>query len=223
MTWLTVVRGAAIPRSGSSTQSRIVDRPHPVEAVRERFTRPGPFECAGLCWSVVDPGSRDSSGGVWEAWGPTFELVEQVGWLADPVEVAAADPADVVKQVSFLHASDAVTFGEFRSHYRDHVALARRLMPALWQYVQYDVVAVTGREADRAKGIVAVSVLWFRSTHDFLNRYFLTRADAEEFRSHEGFLDLRKAFSVVMTSAPEAASYPTSAPPPSAGNVIPVT
>ena len=37
------------------------------------------------------------------------------------------------------HASAGTPLDEFRSHYRDHVDVARRHMPALWQYRQHDV------------------------------------------------------------------------------------
>ena len=89
---------------------------------------------------------------------------------------------------------------EFRSHYRDHVEVARRHMPALWQYRQHDVIDVHGAQRDVGAGIVAVSELWFRSVDDFLHRYFASPQDEAEFRSHEGFLDLAKAFSFVCSS-----------------------
>lgn len=202
MTFLVVMSDDAPPHGVSSSETMVFDRPHAVAEVRERFTRPGPFNAAALRWTASDPRRDGDVATLRGSAGPTFELAEHVGWLAAASEVAATDPRDVVKQVSFLCASKTVTREEFRAHYRDHVALARRLMPSLWQYVQYDVVAVTGRGAEQAGGIVAVSVLWFRSTHDFLHRYFLTRADEDEFRSHEGFLDLGRAFSVVMSSHP---------------------
>jgi hypothetical protein len=173
------------PRSG-----RIIDVPHANAAARAKFARPGPFPVTGLQWR---PGDEPPSTGPL-----TFTVAEHVGWLADDVE--GADAADVVKQVSFLHASADVTIDEFRHHYRHHVEVARRHMPTLWQYVQYDVIGVDGAERGAvraASGIVAVSVLWFRSTDDFLERYFASPEDEAEFRSQEGFLDLSKAFTFV--------------------------
>ena len=64
--------------------------------------------------------------------------------------------------------------------------------------------ASTATGADPAADIVAVSVLWFRSTDDFLNHYFASPEDAAAFQAEEGFLDLTKAFSFVMTSHPSA-------------------
>ncbi len=198
-----------VPTVGSTAPAGVIDTGHPDDAARAKFRRPGPFPMAALCWTVVGAAPPD----VPTASGPTFDLVEHVGWLAPADEIASTDPADVVKQVSFLHASTGVTIDEFRAHYRDHVALARRLMPSLWQYIQYDVHDIQydvheigGDRADRAHGVVAVSVLWFKTTADFVHRYFLTPDDAEEFRSHEGFLDLTKAITFVGTS------HPTSGP-----------
>ena len=109
------------------------------------------------------------------------------------------EAGDVVKPVSFLHASEGYAEQAFRDHYRAHVEIARRHMPALWQYVQNDVVATRG-DAKEAIGVMAVSELWFRTTDDFLNRYFPSEADQKEFSSHEGFLDLTQATSFVCTS-----------------------
>lgn len=193
--------------AGSTGGSEVIDTGHPDDAVRAKFRRPGPFPMVALRWTGTGTGTGGA--GTPEpapSRGPWFDLVEHVGWLAPPGEVASTDAADVVKQVSFLHASDGVTASEFRAHYRDHVALARRLMPSLWQYLQYDVQVIGGDRAALASGVVAVSVLWFKTTADFLHRYFLTPDDAEEFRSHEGFLDLTRAVTFVGTS------HPTSGP-----------
>ena len=179
-------------RSGS-----VLDVPHPDAAARARFTRPGPFPIAALQW--CRDGLRPADPVL------TFTVVEHIGWLAADDE--DADPTDVVKQVSFLRAGTGVTPEEFRAHYRHHVEVARRHMPSLWQYVQYDVTGVDGRVPSvvrDASGIVAVSVLWFRSTDDFLNRYFASPEDQAEFQSHEGFLDLSSAFTFVATSHPTA-------------------
>ena len=109
-----------------------------------------------------------------------------------------------MKQVSFLHKSDSVDLDGFRAHYRHHVELARKHMPTLWQYVQYDVTGIDGPGAEPAAGIVAVSTLWFRTTDDFLNRYFASPEDQAAFQAEEGFLDLTRAFSFVVTSHPSA-------------------
>ncbi len=120
-----------------------------------------------------------------------------VGWDGTDDGV---DVEDAVKQVSFLHASAGTSLDEFRAHYRDHVGVARRHMPALWRYRQHDVVSVQGPNAEIGGGVVAISELWFRSTDDFLHRYFASPEDEAEFRSHEGFLDLPRAFSFVCAS-----------------------
>ena len=171
----------------------VVDLPHPHDESRRRFGRRTAFAAAALAWTS---GERLDMG------GPSFVLREHVGWLA--TDAATADPADVVKQVSFLHKSDVVDLDGFREHYRHHVEVARRHMHTLWQYVQYDVLGIDGPRAEPAAGIVAVSVLWFRSTDDFCNRYFASAEDQALFQAEEGFLDLSKAFSFVVTSHPSA-------------------
>jgi hypothetical protein len=171
----------------------IVDVPHPHEEARRRFGRRTQFPAAALAWTPAPVVGA----------GLAFALDEHVGWLApdgdDP------DPTDVVKQVSFLHKADDYDLDRFRRHYRHHVEVARRHMHTLWQYVQYDVVAVEGSAAAEGTGIVAVSVLWFRSTDDFLHRYFASPQDQADFQAEEGFLDLPKAFSFVVTSHPSSA------------------
>jgi hypothetical protein len=201
MVWLHVIESHPEVALSSIARREVIDSAHPHDGVRAKFSRSGPFPVGGLRWVGDDqpPTAPDRARP-----GPTFELAEHVGWLAADSDVASTDPSDVVKQVSFLHASTTVTPTEFREHYRDHVALARRLMPSLWQYVQYDVLDIVGTRAADAAGVVAVSVLWFKTTGDFLDRYFLSAEDAEEFRSHEGFLDLRKAYTFVGTSHPTA-------------------
>jgi hypothetical protein len=183
----------------------IVDVPHPDPSARARFARPGPFRIDALRWWRGAPDVPPVAGGA----SLVFELVEHVGWLADASD--GVDPSDVVKQVSFLHAAGGVTSEEFRTHYRHHVQVARRHMPSLWQYVQYDVESVRGTVGSGASsGIVAVSVLWFRSTDDFLNRYFASPEDQAAFRAQETFLDLSKAFTFVASSHPSAG--PTARP-----------
>jgi hypothetical protein len=198
---LTVLEGPLGGLAPTPTGAAIVDVPHPDARARGKFARPGPFTVGSLVWTADAPQRPGGHG------GPIFGLREHVGWLAGDAD--RVDPSDVVKQVSFLHASRTVDAGEFREHYRHHVEVARRHMPALWQYVQYDVTDIdaTHADADRsgaADGIVAVSVLWFRSTDDFLHRYFASPEDEAEFRSQEGFLDLSKAFTFVGTSHPSA-------------------
>jgi len=181
----------------------VVDLPHPDGAARARFSRPGTFDAAALVWTAAEPHER-AGPSFGPSSGPSFDLEEHVGWLAADTDAVAADPLDVVKQVSFLRKSDTVGVDGFRDHYRHHVELARKHMPALWQYVQYDVLGVDGPAADPAADIVAVSVLWFRSTDDFLHHYLASPEDAAAFQAEEGFLDLTKAFSFVMTSHPSA-------------------
>lgn len=199
MTRLTVlVDDAPAPQDAT-----VVDRAHPHEEARRRFGRRTWFPASALAWGDDRgrPGER-----LW------FGLEEHVGWLAPDAEVAATDPADVVKQVSFLKKSDIVDLAGFRRDYRHHVEVARRHMHTLWQYVQYDVVEIGGTDAAAADGYVAVSVLWFRTTDDFLHRYFASPEDQAQFTAQEGFLDLTKAFSLVLTSHPGAGPAARPAP-----------
>jgi hypothetical protein len=174
----------------------LLDLPHRDEEARRRFgTRP-PIAIDALAW--LAPGA-DLPAAWSEVYLESFRLAVRAhpGWPAPPDDVA--DPHDVVKQVSFLHAAAGYAEARFRAHYRRHVEVARRHMPALWQYVQNDVTAAHG-DALEARGVVAVSELWFRTTDDFLNRYFPSEADQREFSSHEDFLELSQATSFVCTS-----------------------
>ena len=173
----------------------VLDLPHPDADVRHRFSRPGLFAVDALWWTdgaIASPPSERLAVDL------EFTVETHVGW--DATDTDDVDPDDVVKQVSFLHASEGTSLDEFRAHYRDHVEVARTHMPALWQYRQNDVVDVSGAQRATGAGVVAISELWFRSTDDFLHRYFASPAAQAEFRSHEGFLDLPKAFSFVCSS-----------------------
>jgi len=172
----------------------VVDLPHGDPGARVRFGRHRPVDAVGWC----TPGASLPAG-LADRYDEWFRLrcTAHVGWR--PAEGDEPDPLDVVKQVSFLVAADGYGEERFRAHYRHHVDVARRHMPALWQYVQNDVVDVSdGTEG--AAGIVAVSELWFGSTDDFLHRYFPSEEDAEQLRAHEDFLDLTRASSFIATS-----------------------
>lgn len=189
MTKLTVlVDGAVAP-----VDATVVDRAHPHEEARRRFGRRTHFPAHAFAWGTDASRPGDA---LW------FGLEEHVGWLAP--DAGTADPTDVVKQVSFLKRSDLVDLAGFRRDYRHHVEVARRHMHTLWQYVQYDIVEIGGTEAASAAGYLAVSVLWFRTTDDFLHRYFASPEDQAAFTAQEGFLDLSQAFSLVVTSHPSA-------------------
>lgn len=180
--------------------SVMIDRPHPNGEVRARFGSNTPLPLAQLCWH---PDGQTVAPGL----GPTLQLTKHVGWQRSADEIARVDTRDVVKQVSFLAKSDSVTMDEFRIAYRHHVEVARRHMPALWQYVQYDVVVgadapLGGALAPEAPDVVSVSVLWFATTDDFLNRYFASPEDQAQFQAQEGFLDLARAFSFVCATHP---------------------
>jgi hypothetical protein len=95
------------------------------------------------------------------------ELVEHVGWAADPGP-RAGEPTPGIKQVAFLHPPDGLHHDEFRWRYRAHVGEARRHMPGLWQYVQ-DVVEPLPDDPQQLHGI---SELWFESLDDFRERYW---------------------------------------------------
>jgi len=172
----------------------VIDLPHHRPEVRDRFSR-RPFPVDALVWlgagqEVPDPVQAD--------YQESFRLSvdTHLGWR--PPVTEPADPTSIVKQVSFLAAAEGYGQDRFRAHYRHHVEVAGRHMPALWQYVQNDVVASTA-SAEAAKAIVAVSELWF-AEDDFLHHYFPSPEDQAEFSSHEDFLDLTKALSFVATS-----------------------
>ena len=171
----------------------VLDLPHPDAEARARFSRPGRFPVDALWWTE-GAGAGSPSGDMPDL---EFSVEPHVGWDAS---TAGVDTADVVKQVSFLHASEGTSLDEFRAHYRAHVGLARTHMPALWQYRQNDVVNVRGAQRAVAAGVVAISELWFRSIDDFLHRYFASPEAQANFQAHEGFLDLPKAFSFVCSS-----------------------
>jgi hypothetical protein len=182
--------------SGTGARPALLDLPHAHDDARAKFARRGRVPIDGLWWGTDRPPGLD-------VLAPSLLITVEshVGWPA--ATATSADPDDVVKQVSFLWATEGVPIEEFRAHYRAHVEVARRHMPALWQYVQNDVVdiaPVDGPAEPGAQGLVAISELWFRTTDDFLHHYFPSPADEAEFRSHEGFLDLTKASSFICSS-----------------------
>ncbi|GEM_PF-5963253 len=173
-----------------------LDLPHPSAAARARFDFEFPITIDALAWLPIGAALP-------AAWATSFEetfrytVAETVGWPAGSGDESAPD--DVVKQVSFLHGSEGYSLEAFRSNYRHHVGVASKYMPALWQYVQNDVEAIHG-DAPEAKGVLAISELWFRTTDDFVDRYFPSEEDQRAFSSHEDFLDLRFATSFVCAS-----------------------
>ena len=174
----------------------VLDLPHSNQDARHLFGRKMPISVDALAWLPTGDALPIS----WsEAYAERFRLNvrDHVAWR--PPADESADAPDIVKQVSFLHASTGTDQETFRDHYRRHVELARRHMPALWQYIQNDVEAAKG-DATQAVGVVAVSELWFRTTDDFLNRYFPSEADQQEFSAQEGFLDLTQATSFICSS-----------------------
>lgn len=190
---------ARVNEEGAPTPSPTLDLPHPSEPARARFGGRFPIEIDALAWVAVGaPLPPDWDAVFTECF--RYRVDSIVGWPATPSD--DAKPDDVVKQVSLLHAAEGYDRDRFREHYRHHVEIAGRYMPALWQYVQNDVEQVLG-DAPEAQGVGAVSELWFRTTDDFLNRYFPSEADQRAFSSHEGFLDLRHATSFVCASARE--------------------
>ena len=182
---------------GGGVSTAVLDLPHPSAEARARFDFEFPIAIDALAW--LDVG--ESLPAEWTRFFDEsfrYTVSSKVGWPA-PVEDEAL-PDDVVKQVSFLHGSEGYSLEAFRGHYRDHVGVARKYMPALWQYVQNDVEAIVG-DAPEAKGVLAISELWFRTTDDFVHRYFPSEADQRAFSAHEDFLDLRFATSFVCASA----------------------
>jgi hypothetical protein len=202
---LAVADGAAPCVVTSTDPGPVLDLPHRSLDARFLFGRRAPIVIDALAW--LEQGARLPT--TWEiAFRERFRLTlrAHLGWR--PPTDDDPDPLDVVKQVSFLHASAGTDDETFRAHYRHHVDVAGRHMPALWQYVQNDVVDASG-DAAPAEGVVAVSELWFRTTDDFLNRYFPSEEDRRAFSAQEGFLDLTQATSFVCTSHRLAPSEPT--------------
>jgi hypothetical protein len=180
---------------GDPAEGAVLDLPHPDPAALDRFPRRRRIPVDGLLWlpeGELLPAPVTASFA--EDWRLTVET--HPGWRPAPEE--GPNPGTVVKQVSFLAAAAGYGTDRFRSHYRAHVALARRLMPTVLQYAQNDVIASTAR-TPAAQEVVAVSELWFRLP-DFLAPHFRTEAEGDEFRSHEGFLELPKAVTVAMAS-----------------------
>jgi len=94
-----------------------------------------------------------------------------------------AEPG-AVKHIAFLRR--AVPTPEFVASYRHHVELVREHLPRIARYVQNEV-----RSGDYpGRAIDAVSELTFASVDDHATRWVKGEAGAQEFRSHEGFLDL---------------------------------
>lgn len=180
---------------GGGAASPVIDLPHPNREARARFGRRRRLGVDALVWlRPGDPVPPSLASSYDESFRMTLHA--HVGWR--PPAGGAVDPSDVVKQVSLLAAADRYGEERFRAHYRHHVEVARRHMPALWQYVQHDVTRSSAC-TDATKAIVAVSELWFR-TEDFLHHYFPSQEDEDRFRSHEGFLDLSRAVSFVCMS-----------------------
>ncbi len=191
------VADAAAPCVVTSTDpAPVLDLPHHHVGARHLFGRRAPIAIDALAWlERGEPLPRAWEGSFRERFRLTVR--PHLGWR--PAADEATDPRDVVKQVSFLHASAGTDDETFRAHYRHHVEVARRHMPALWQYVQNDVVDAQG-DAAEAEGVMAVSELWFHATDDFLHRYFPSEEDRRAFSAQEGFLDLTRATSFVCTS-----------------------
>lgn len=182
---------------GAGSSQAVLDLPHPSAEARARFDFEFPIAIDALAWLDVGEALPAEWASVFDE-SFRYTVSSKVGWAAPAGDEAAPD--DVVKQVSFLHGTDGYSLEAFQSHYRDHVGVARKYMPALWQYVQNDVEAIVG-DAPEAKGVLAISELWFRTTDDFVNRYFPSEEDQRAFSSHEDFLDLRFATSFVCASA----------------------
>jgi hypothetical protein len=127
--------------------------------------------------------------GAGTAW--SFAVTEHIG-----IERHRDWPDDVatpgLKHVSFLAAT--VPTAAFRAAYRHHVDLVLEHLPTMWRYVQNDVDRAHGSGAD---GVAAVSELSYRSDDDYERRWAKGPAGEEEFRSHEGFLDLPRTVTLL--------------------------
>ena len=127
-----------------------------------------------------------------------------MGWVG--ADVGDADPDDAVKQVSFLHASAGTPLDEFR------VALPRSRRGRTSPHARAVAVprSTTSIDVERCAASTQAPASSrspncgsARSTTSCI-RYFASPEDEAEFRSHEGFLDLAKAFSFVVLVAPVA-------------------
>jgi hypothetical protein len=107
---------------------------------------------------------------------------------------AVPGPTPGVKQTALLVGAPGIDVPAFRAAYRAHQALTRVHMPGVARYVQNDVIATDG---PASADVIAVSELWFASVEDFHTRYWAGPDSPAEFRSHETFLDLPRACSVV--------------------------
>ncbi len=125
-------------------------------------------------------------------------LDERPGW--DRSEVGG-DPldAEAVKMVSFVVRRREVERQKFEEDYAEHVAVARVHHPGVWRYVQN---LVTGGRGEGADGVEAISELWYRSSADFLGRFYanadspgVVKADNEE------YIDFARTRSLILTTS----------------------
>lgn len=129
--------------------------------------------------------------GVTTVW--SFAVTEHIG-IERPRDWPDGVPTPGLKHVSFLAAT--VATDEFRAAYRHHVELVLEHLPTMWRYVQNDVDHAHGSGAG---GVAAVSELSYRSDDDYERRWAKGAAGEEEFRSHEGFLDLPRTVTLLCT------------------------
>jgi hypothetical protein len=126
----------------------------------------------------------------------TFGVVEHVGVerTGDGPGTPLGAATSGLKHLSLL--CPTVPGPEFRAAYRHHVELVHEHLPLVWRYVQNDIDASDGV---RGGEFAAISELSYRSDAHYALRWARGAASEAEFRSHEGFLDLRKTITAICT------------------------
>jgi hypothetical protein len=130
--------------------------------------------------------------------GAVLQLDERPGWdhSDDGGEVLGAK---AVKMVSFVVRRPGVERRKFERDYAEHVAVARVHHPGVWRYVQNIVTRGSGEGAD---GVEAVSELWYRSSDDFLTRFYANDDSPRVVKTdNEEYIDFARTRSLVLTTS----------------------
>lgn len=123
----------------------------------------------------------------------TFTVDEHIG-IPRPRTWPLGEATPGLKHLSLLCGT--VPTAEFRAAYRHHVELVHEHLPTMWRYVQNDIDRAVG---PRASEFAAISELSYESQVEYDRRWAKGDAGEEEFRSHEGFLDLPKTVTMMCT------------------------
>lgn len=130
--------------------------------------------------------------------GAVLQLDERPGWDHSDDGGEVLD-AKAVKMVSFVVRRPEVMRRKFEQDYAEHVAVARVHHPGVWRYVQNIVTSRTGEGAD---GVEAVSELWYRSSEDFLTRFYANDDSPGVVKTdNEEYIDFARTRSLVLTTS----------------------